>query len=101
MISESEHILLLASQLIDDIELSRLSAESLLLKASRLARFVGDEETNRWNLTLVFLLPDLPPFTLQGESSPVIRHLPSSGSPHSDLSRLQCCCRPLSANQHA
>src|SRR5262249_17043514 len=50
---------------------------------------------------LAFLLLDLPPFSLQGESSPVIRRLPSSGSPHSHLSRLQCCCRPPPANQQA
>lgn len=46
--SRSEHILELAKELLDDIELSRLSAETLLLKASRLARWVGSEEIKYW-----------------------------------------------------
>lgn len=46
--SRSEHILELAKELLDDIELSKLSAESLLLKASRLARWVGSEEIKYW-----------------------------------------------------
>ena len=46
--SKSEHILELAKELLDDIELSRLPAESLLLKASRLARWVGSEEIKYW-----------------------------------------------------
>lgn len=46
--SRSEHILALAKELLDDIELSRLSAESLLLKASRLARWVGSDEIKYW-----------------------------------------------------
>jgi hypothetical protein len=46
--SRSEHILELARELLDDIELSRLSAEALLLKASRLARWVGSEEIKCW-----------------------------------------------------
>lgn len=46
--SRSEHILALARELLDDIELSRLPAESLLLKASRLARWVGSEEIKYW-----------------------------------------------------
>jgi hypothetical protein len=46
--SRSEHILDLAKELLDDIELSRLSAESLLLKASRLARWVGSDEIKYW-----------------------------------------------------
>ena len=46
--SRSEHILELAKELLDDIELSRLSAESLLLKASRLARWVGSDEIKYW-----------------------------------------------------
>jgi hypothetical protein len=46
--SKSDHILALAKELLDDIELSRLSAESLLLKASRLARWVGSEEVRHW-----------------------------------------------------
>ncbi|MEZ8695222.1 hypothetical protein AB6D15_23665 [Vibrio splendidus] len=46
--SRSEHILELAKELLDDIELSRTSAESLILKTSRLARWVGSEETRYW-----------------------------------------------------
>ncbi len=46
--SRSEHILELAKELLNDIELSRLSAESLLLKASRLARWVGSDEIKYW-----------------------------------------------------
>tara|TARA_R110001592_G_scaffold260282_1_gene524683 strand:- start:45 stop:980 length:936 start_codon:yes stop_codon:yes gene_type:complete len=46
--SRSEHILELAKELLDDIELSRLPAESLLLKASRLARWVGSDEIKQW-----------------------------------------------------
>lgn len=46
--SRSEHILALAKELLDDIELSRLSAEALLLKASRLARWVGSDEIKYW-----------------------------------------------------
>lgn len=46
--SQSEHILGLAKDLLDDIELSRTSAESLILKASRLARWVGSEEIRPW-----------------------------------------------------
>lgn len=46
--SRSEHILELSKELLDDIELSRTSAEALLLKASRLARWVGSEEIKYW-----------------------------------------------------
>jgi hypothetical protein len=46
--SNTEHILTLAKELLVDIELSRLSAESLLLKASRLARLVGSSEIQQW-----------------------------------------------------
>lgn len=46
--SRSEHILDLAKELLDDIELGRTDAERLLLKASRLARWVGSEETQYW-----------------------------------------------------
>jgi hypothetical protein len=46
--SRSHHVLELARELLDDIELSRLSAESLLLKVSRLARWVGTEEVQYW-----------------------------------------------------
>jgi len=46
--SRSEHILELAKELLDDIELSRIACDSLLLKSSRLARWVGSEEIKAW-----------------------------------------------------
>ena len=46
--SKSEHIFALARDLLDDIELSRLGAEALLLKASRLARLAGTTEDQKW-----------------------------------------------------
>ena len=46
--SRSEHVLELAKELLEDIELSRLTAESLLLKSSRLARWVGSDEIKYW-----------------------------------------------------
>ena len=46
--SRSEHILQLAKELLDDIELGRTNAENLLLKASRLARWVGSDEIRYW-----------------------------------------------------
>jgi len=46
--SLSSHIVDLSKTLVDDIELSRLSPEQLLLKAVRLARLVDDQETAIW-----------------------------------------------------
>ena len=46
--SKSKHIVELAKELIDDIELNRMSAEHLLLKATRLARWMGSEEIQQW-----------------------------------------------------
>jgi hypothetical protein len=46
--SKSEHIFSLAQELLDDIELSKLSAEALLLKATRLARLAGSEKIQHW-----------------------------------------------------
>ncbi len=46
--SRSEHILELARELLDDIELGRTDAERLILKASRLARWVGSDEVRYW-----------------------------------------------------
>jgi hypothetical protein len=46
--SRSEHVLKLAHELLDDIELSRTSGERLILKASRLARWVGSDEIRAW-----------------------------------------------------
>ena len=42
--SKSEHILELAKELLDDIELNQIEIEALLLKTSRLARWIGSEE---------------------------------------------------------
>lgn len=46
--SESAHILSLSSELLDDIELDRLSSDKLVLKASRLARLAGSDEIRTW-----------------------------------------------------
>jgi hypothetical protein len=46
--SQSEHILELSRELLDDIELSRLPAEKLLLKCARLARLAGSDEVRAW-----------------------------------------------------
>jgi hypothetical protein len=46
--SKSEHTLELVQDLLDDLELSRSSGESLILKASRLARIVGNSEVKEW-----------------------------------------------------
>lgn len=47
-ISKTEHIISLSKEILDDIELSRLEAQPLLLKATRLARYVDDEEVRKW-----------------------------------------------------
>ncbi|WP_315763763.1 MULTISPECIES: hypothetical protein [unclassified Bradyrhizobium] len=46
--SQSEHILELSRELLDDIELGRLDTTKLLLKCSRLARLAGSEEIQKW-----------------------------------------------------
>jgi hypothetical protein len=46
--SQSEYILELSRELLDDIELGRLEADKLLLKCSRLARLAGSEEVKTW-----------------------------------------------------
>ncbi len=46
--SRSEHILALARELLDDIELSRLEADKLLLKCARLARLTKSETIQEW-----------------------------------------------------
>ena len=46
--SESDHILFLSRELLDDIELQRLDADKLLLKCSRLARLAGTDEIKQW-----------------------------------------------------
>ena len=47
-LSRSRHVFHLSKELLDDIELSRLPPEALLLKAARLARLLGSEETRKW-----------------------------------------------------
>ena len=47
-ISRTEHIISLAKEILDDIELSRLEAQPLLLKTTRLARYVDDDEVRKW-----------------------------------------------------
>jgi hypothetical protein len=44
----SQHKVRLAQELLDDVELSRLGVEQLLLKASRLARLVEADEISSW-----------------------------------------------------
>lgn len=44
----SEHELDLAKELLDDIELSRVKVDALILKSSRLARLCGTEEFQKW-----------------------------------------------------
>jgi hypothetical protein len=44
MQSKNEHILSLATEIMDDIELSKNEAQAILLKATRLARYVDNEE---------------------------------------------------------
>jgi AbiTii len=46
--SKSQHITELAKELLDDIELSRIQTEALLLKTSRLARLMGTDEIRNW-----------------------------------------------------
>jgi hypothetical protein len=46
--NKSQHTLELVQDLLDDLELGRISAEKLILKASRLARIIGDEEVKQW-----------------------------------------------------
>lgn len=47
-ISKSDHVLGLAKEIIDDIELSRCDAQSILLKCTRLARYIDNEEIRTW-----------------------------------------------------
>lgn len=46
--SRSTHVIELARDLLDDIELGRARGEGLILKASRLARWVGDDDVQSW-----------------------------------------------------
>lgn len=47
-LSKTEHSIALSKEIIDDIELSRLDCTALLLKATRLARYVDDEIIRKW-----------------------------------------------------
>lgn len=47
-LSRTDTIIALASEILEDAEMSRTSVESLVLKASRLARLADDEETASW-----------------------------------------------------
>lgn len=46
--NKSTHIIELCKELLDDIELSRINSESILLKATRLARLSGSDEIRQW-----------------------------------------------------
>jgi hypothetical protein len=48
MNTKNEHLVELTKELLDDIELNRQTAECLLLKATRLARFEGPKEIQKW-----------------------------------------------------
>lgn len=47
-LSKSTHILELAKELIDDIELQKTNAQAMLLKATRLSRYADNDETRSW-----------------------------------------------------
>ncbi|MBN3265421.1 AbiTii domain-containing protein [Pectobacterium brasiliense] len=47
-LSRTEHELSLVRELLDEIELSKTSIESLILKSSRLARLCGNSEFKKW-----------------------------------------------------
>jgi hypothetical protein len=47
-LNRSEHIFQLAQELLEDIELRKLSGETLILKATRLARLVNSEKIQNW-----------------------------------------------------
>lgn len=46
--TKNEQIIALALEVLEDAEMLRTSVESLVLKASRLARLVDDEESQLW-----------------------------------------------------
>src|SRR5262245_12105130 len=70
---------------------SRASEASKPLKAST----VRDHFSER------IFPPDLPPFSLKRERRPIVRRLPTFGSPHRYLRGPQCGRWPLAARQHA
>lgn len=46
--NKTDHIIELSKSIIDSIELSNNDSESILLKCTRLARYIDDEETREW-----------------------------------------------------
>ncbi|CAM1340810.1 AbiTii domain-containing protein [Tenacibaculum aestuarii] len=48
MESKNKHILKLATEIMDDIELTKNEAQSILLKTTRLARYVDDSKVRDW-----------------------------------------------------
>ncbi|HBS44087.1 MAG TPA: hypothetical protein DEA91_05755 [Paenibacillus sp.] len=46
--SKSNHILELSEELLDDIEFNRITGEALILKVTRLSRYVGTDEIRSW-----------------------------------------------------
>jgi AbiTii len=48
MASKSDQITTLALEILEDAEMSRTSVVALVMKASRLARLVDDEEAIQW-----------------------------------------------------
>jgi hypothetical protein len=46
--NKSTHIIELCKELLDDIELSRINSEAILLKATRLARLSGSDQIRQW-----------------------------------------------------
>ncbi|PWI28926.1 hypothetical protein DI383_14300 [Flavobacteriaceae bacterium LYZ1037] len=46
--TKSEHIINLSKEIMDDIELSRLDAQAILLKTTRLSRYVDNEIIRKW-----------------------------------------------------
>lgn len=46
--SKSEHIISLSKEIIDEIEFSKAEAQALLLKTTRLARYIDEEEIRKW-----------------------------------------------------
>jgi hypothetical protein len=59
-VDQSEHVRILAEELLADIELSRLPSDQLVLKAARLARLVGHQEMMRWLSFELHGYPDTP-----------------------------------------
>lgn len=47
-VSKSKHVVELAKDIIDDIELGKTDAQAILLKCTRLARYTDNEDIKRW-----------------------------------------------------